>query len=153
MKKILFIIFLGISFYSSAQTKVKITYDANGSRIKREVVSTTGGRPGTGADSIGAENGTLNSLLAEEDNSLFKVYPNPANNIVHVQTDAGSLAAGDASVRLLDIQGRVLQTMAVTAEVTNIDISQLADGTYYVILVRKEQQDIAKIVKQTAAGR
>jgi len=150
MKNILIIISLVGPFIASAQTKVKITYDANGSRIKREVVAATGGRPGTTTDSAVAGNSSISNLLDE--GSLFKVYPNPANNVVHVQTDAESLAAGDISVKLLDIQGRVLQTIPVTAEITNIDISQLAGGTYYVILVRKEQQNVAKIVKQTAIG-
>ncbi len=159
MKSLIFLsLFTISSLQLFAQTKVKITYDANGSRIKREIVSLLG-RPGAPADSSDALNSEqtlsdagINNLPTDGDN-LFKVYPNPANSVVHVAVDRASVIAGTTEVRLVDIQGRQLYTTKVNSEVTNIDIAQLADGNYYIILNRHGKQETAKMVKQTTAGR
>ncbi len=54
----------------------------------------------------------------------FIIYPNPAKNVLHVQTD------GNAIISLIDGTGRVLLTQSITGSGT-INVSKLQPGMYY----------------------
>jgi Leucine-rich repeat (LRR) protein len=56
--------------------------------------------------------------------STFSVYPNPAKNILHVQTN------GNASFSLLDQSGQILLTSNIKGE-GNVNVSNIAAGLYY----------------------
>jgi len=139
-----------------AQNKIVITYDANGNRIKREMVC-AGCRPEAAAEDtlltdqpVGTESGIIAGFLSAQKGS-FTVYPNPAGNVVYIRLDALSLKAG-CRMQLSDVSGRVCYRKPLMAAVTAIPLSRLADGLYFVTLFRGGQKDVVKVVKTTGAG-
>ena len=60
-------------------------------------------------------------------NVSFKLYPNPAANIIRLQTDND--IQGDL-MQLYDGPGRIISQIAITSPVQAIDISHLATGAY-----------------------
>jgi hypothetical protein len=65
-----------------------------------------------------------NALQQNDKENLFLVYPNPAKNILHVQTN------GNASVSLLNQSGQILLTKNVNNR-SSINISGTPAGLYY----------------------
>jgi hypothetical protein len=64
-----------------------------------------------------------NALLQDKTN-LFLIYPNPAKNILHVQTN------GNASFSLLNQSGQTLLTTNINGT-GSINISGMAAGLYF----------------------
>ena len=56
--------------------------------------------------------------------NVFTVYPNPAKNILHVQTNSSG------SFSLINQSGKVLLTKNINGNET-IDVSKIAAGLYY----------------------
>lgn len=67
---------------------------------------------------------STNELQTSGKNNLFTVYPNPAKNILHVQTN------GSASFSLITQAGKVLLTKNINGSET-IDVANIASGLYY----------------------
>ncbi|HXL57461.1 MAG TPA: T9SS type A sorting domain-containing protein, partial [Chitinophagaceae bacterium] len=65
-----------------------------------------------------------NTQQVNEKNKVFIVYPNPAKNILHVQTN------GNASFSLLDQSGKILLTTNINGN-GSINVSHLAAGLYF----------------------
>ena len=74
-------------------------------------------------------------------NTLIKVYPNPANSTVYIQSDT------KVSAVISSIDGKILSEQADAKE---IDISRLADGMYFIMLYNDDKQliTIRKFIKQ-----
>ena len=74
-----------------------------------------------------------NAVIASTDNALqqfgktnlFRVYPNPARDILHVET------SGTATFSLINQSGKILLTTNVNGKGI-INISSIAAGLYYV---------------------
>ena len=75
-----------------------------------------------------------------------KVYPNPTQDVISVESDADMLV--DAIV-LTDAAGQVLRNISVQSGlVTNqIDISNVAQGIYYLKVKSGAEVHVEKIVK------
>ena len=85
-------------------------------------------------------------LVNDASQSAITVFPNPVTDKVRV-----SLKGNFDGVRLqvLDVTGReVLKPVMVTAADTDLDLSVLSQGAYYIKCIRNNQSDIIKIVKQ-----
>lgn len=81
---------------------------------------------------------TSNEGIADVNAFSFDLYPNPATNVVTVETDA------DAIVSILDLNGReVIRTNEST-----IDVSAFAKGTYFVRLTTQEGTAVRKLIVQ-----
>ena len=91
---------LGTSFYS------------------RWVKTTTTGRKGV----------VINSIV--NTNNVFRVYPNPASNIVYVS----SSLIGIISYSLIDMQGRLMKRGECDWHNCSIDINDMESGVYYLEL-------------------
>jgi len=81
-------------------------------------------------------------------NNLFKVYPNPAQNTLHVQLD--KLTSGNYNVRITSIDGKALITTAsnFSGGEMNIDISKLAKGIYSLTIQNKDVSHTSQFVKK-----
>ncbi len=74
-----------------------------------------------------------NAIIASSENTLqqynkanvFRVYPNPASDVLHVETD------GTAMFSLIDQSGKILLTTVNINGKGSIDISGIASGLYY----------------------
>ncbi|HPF94703.1 MAG TPA: GEVED domain-containing protein, partial [Tenuifilaceae bacterium] len=78
--------------------------------------------------------------LGLEGNEMYTLYPNPANNSINVNLKG---IRGDVSMRIYDIQGRLVKEMQLLNLDTNVDISELASGVY-IISVDEEKMPLTK---------
>lgn len=59
------------------------------------------------------------------------VYPNPTENLAQLQLNGFEIPAGGLRATLYDGDGKRLQTLPVTDDLTPFQIGQYATGTYY----------------------
>jgi hypothetical protein len=77
----------------------------------------------------------------------FVLYPNPTRNQLYVQCSRNEEGT-DMHIQLMDIYGKLLLTLPVVDETTQIDMSCLSDGVYFVQLVRNNVPvAVGKVVK------
>ena len=68
--------------------------------------------------------------LSELSKSSFKIYPNPANNIVSIKT---AETINNSSLAIIDLTGRTLLTQSLDGDNTfQVDVSELSEGVYIV---------------------
>jgi hypothetical protein len=73
----------------------------------------------------------------------YSVYPNPAQNLLHVLVSPAQCS----HFALLNIMGQKLLNKAVTQQTTQVDISTLPAGVYYVELFGVNGNEVVKVVK------
>jgi len=80
----------------------------------------------------------------------FKIYPNPAKNILYVQLPA--VVGGRVVVQLTDLRGAVLQQKDISphpgATIIPLDISTLAAGSYFITTSSSGQKKVSLFVKE-----
>ncbi|MBQ2514445.1 MAG: fibronectin type III domain-containing protein, partial [Bacteroidales bacterium] len=76
------------------------------------------------------------------------LYPNPAKEVVHVQCTMNNAQWDGASVEVLDVYGKLLQTVQMTSETTVLNVSGLADGMYFVRVTTEEGSVTKTFVKR-----
>jgi hypothetical protein len=72
------------------------------------------------------------------------VQPNPAREVLTVNL----YGIKDGLIRVTDLSGRTVTTVAVSGSVAKVDISQLAPGTYFVRYVNGEISKTVTVTKQ-----
>lgn len=83
---------------------------------------------------------TSSLSLEENENENFKIYPNPTQNIVHI--DAKS---GEFKVKLFDFTGK---NIFESTNADSIDFGNLSPGIYLIQLQQGEKVSTFKVVKQ-----
>ena len=71
---------------------------------------------------VGIENWLSNSV---------NLFPNPAKEVVNIQCTMNNVQLG-GELQLFDVYGKLLQIVPIISETTQIDVSGLADGMYFV---------------------
>lgn len=71
--------------------------------------------------------------------SNINVYPNPSTGIINVTNAEG------ASIEVLNIMGQVVASVNNASQISNIDLSNNANGTYFVRIVKGNEVHTAKI--------
>ena len=71
------------------------------------------------------------SIDEPTDNATFAVYPNPANNVLFVETH-GRASLPDQTYRITNPMGQTLLQGNVTAETQQINIENLPAGLYFI---------------------
>ncbi len=74
--------------------------------------------------------------------SLFEIYPNPANNIVTVETPGNT----KSQLVIMDCNGRLVKQLTTTSSHTTIDVSNLDKGMYFIQLINGEQKTVKKLL-------
>ena len=80
--------------------------------------------------------------------SQVVLYPNPAKEIVNVQCTMNNVPMDGAEIEVLDVYGKLLQTLKVSSEITQINVSGLADGMYFVRVTMSEGVVTKRFVKK-----
>jgi hypothetical protein len=75
----------------------------------------------------------------------FIIYPNPVKNKFYVEK---SLLTENSYLSILDLNGQKMMDMNITDKRTQIDISNLPSGIYFVRLITKKTVEVVKIVKE-----
>ena len=66
------------------------------------------------------------------DSGTFTIYPNPANNILIVETRLIASLPVANEYRIINLMGQTVQTGNITAETQQIDVSALPQGMYFI---------------------
>jgi len=76
--------------------------------------------------------------------SSIKIYPNPANDFIHIETELNTI------IELTDINGKILETIRTENSVSELNISNLTNGIYLLNVKDSEgtQMISKKFVKQ-----
>lgn len=108
-------------------------------------------------DAYNGDGGVINSVnlnicsitppLSLEDNMLsgLKIYPNPTSGIINI--DLGNVMIdGKSTIKLYDIQGRMITTKEMNSSVDQLNISDLSEGVYMVTIENGSSKTTKKIV-------
>ena len=82
------------------------------------------------------------SLEKTTDDAAFAVYPNPANNVLFVETQG--IASLPTPYRITNLMGQTLLQGSITTENQQINITNLAEGMYFISV----GEQTTKFVKQ-----
>lgn len=89
---------------------------------------------------------TINSfyIISEDSENAVntQIYPNPANDYVTIETNLS------AELEIYNIQGQLIKGMNTNGDITNLDISGLPDGMYFVKLKTTKNIEVKKFMKQ-----
>lgn len=81
--------------------------------------------------------------LSDFEQTAFKVFPNPVQNILNVQNNQTNIQ----EVQLFDITGRLLRSVQPESNITNVDFSSLSNGIYLLKVTSEGKTITRKIVK------
>jgi hypothetical protein len=138
MNKLMCGVIAGIVYACSADAQVLpspeavYSYDASGNRIKRTISYFSTGRKA-------AENDPLLK-------SSIVLSPNPTSSLLNVKmenTDTGD----PAELYLYDTFGKLVLSTATTGNLTPVDLSGYAPGTYILKLKRNDSELTWKVIK------
>ena len=90
---------------------------------------------------------TKNVGIANWLENSVSLYPNPAKEVVNVQCTMNNVQLG-GELHLFDVYGKLLQIVPITAETTQINVSGLADGMYFVRVTTEEGAVTKTFVKK-----
>ncbi|MFA5781373.1 MAG: T9SS type A sorting domain-containing protein [Bacteroidales bacterium] len=76
------------------------------------------------------------------ENPLIIVYPNPATNNITIESQQ------QAVIEISNIEGQLIKTLATNSNKTNVDISALPSGIYYVKVKTEKRMIVEKFVKE-----
>lgn len=84
--------------------------------------------------------------MEELENGAFALYPNPANTVVTIMSNLVT----DCDVFIIDMKGSIVQSSKIAAGLleTELDVSNLAAGTYAVKMVSDYSTNIKPIIIQ-----
>lgn len=81
-----------------------------------------------------------------ESGSYVNIFPNPVNDLINIEI--ASSDTGRITLELIDLQGKTLISRTVTSEpLIQLDIKELADGSYYLKIARLSDEGLFRIEK------
>ncbi|MGD0711336.1 MAG: T9SS type A sorting domain-containing protein [Bacteroidales bacterium] len=78
----------------------------------------------------------------EEKNDTVKIFPNPANENLTIETSQKSY------IEILSIEGQLIKTINTSRNKTNIDVSSFPSGVYVVEVKTEKGVEVKKFVKE-----
>jgi Secretion system C-terminal sorting domain len=70
-------------------------------------------------------NPTVTGVPSNENTAVINAYPNPAADVISFSTPTG-----EGSIELIDVTGRVVKTAVINSDITQMNVSDLAEGSY-----------------------
>lgn len=106
--------------------------------------------PGSSITDITAMNSLQSAVDAANDGLIYKVFPNPVRNTLNIEWDPGKLHATEKlSWKIIDAQGRLILESGNEfnpGETTQVDVSQLPGGSYYIQLTDGYEVGVARFL-------
>jgi hypothetical protein len=109
----------------------------NADSTKRTVLNSSKMKFGA-ALALGIEDAASNS-------KRINVYPNPATDKITIGVDGAYV---NTKAEIVDVHGRLIRTITLTQEETEVNISQLASGTYMLKLMSGEKATTVELIKR-----
>jgi hypothetical protein len=138
----LFVIFICLAAFLQGQGQttptIGYTYDANGNRISRYVVTVW--------SSSSAFKGELAAQIGDSTQTIA-IYPNPTQGIFAIGV-TGLDATQENYYRLYDLRGKLLKHERITADRTSVDIGGNGAGIYLLDVSLGGKITRWKIIKQ-----
>ena len=79
------------------------------------------------------------SVSIEENAATFKMYPNPADNMITINVD------NDAIVSISDMTGRIVYTSQIN-NTANISVANYNSGVYFVTVIQNNETETIKLI-------
>ena len=96
-----------------------------------------------GDENCDAVHSELQDLDETMKDATFVVYPNPANNILFVETH-GRASLQDQTYRITNLMGQTLLQGNIMAETQQIDMSNLTKGMYFITIANQTRKFVIK---------
>ena len=77
--------------------------------------------------------------------NALKIYPNPISNYVTIET---SMLTQESVLTLLNLNGQELIKKTINNSITQLDMSSLENGVYFVKVTTNKAVEVKKIIKQ-----
>lgn len=144
-KLILTVVSLFFSCILYSQTNFSFDYDANGNRIKREVIVIPSKMAYSEMpnDSIVDDKSTINIIERDD----IKIYPNPTKGDLNVELNTTS-DIQKIQINIISIKGQLLYNTDVVQRAYNLDLSSFAQGAYILIMQVNDKKYEWKIIKE-----
>lgn len=86
----------------------------------------------------------FNNISSHTEEKLFKVYPNPFTDFIHIDLPA---SADNCEIRVFDLMGKLIYSKKTHSNNTPLNLSQLVSGTYLIQIQTKQNIFSKRIVK------
>ena len=141
MNRTLPIIFMLLALTAKAQQKLSYAYDAAGNRTERTIVMA--------ARSADAGDKAQDAPFFEEQvaGRQLKIYPNPVKEQLTIQIP-GYESSARGEFALFGIGGSMLHRGTIDSEITSVNMSRFATGTYVLHIIVAGERTVWKIIKQ-----
>lgn len=109
---------------------------------------TNGGTNGTKSDIIGIDSFSVDTTDLATNQNLdqdFSVFPNPATNVVTVLNKKGDVIK---NIEITDLNGRVISTLNENTISSEINISSLTSGIYFLKVQTENGLAVTKLMKE-----
>tara|TARA_R110001632_G_scaffold43376_6_gene110143 strand:+ start:152300 stop:153046 length:747 start_codon:yes stop_codon:yes gene_type:complete len=89
---------------------------------------------------------TLGVTLGISENKLlsFKMFPNPASDLVNIQLPSGS---DKAEVSIFDYTGRLMKSKTITSNDSKLDVNNLSNGMYLIRVTSNNKIGAQRFIK------
>jgi hypothetical protein len=75
--------------------------------------------------------------------NFVSIYPNPTNGLVTIETKNGNSGA----IEIMDLSGKIIFTETIISTTTEINMSTLAAGVYFVKIKNETSSEVIKLIK------
>jgi hypothetical protein len=88
----------------------------------------------------------INNVSLEEDLiNLFKIFPNPANDVVTIQSNSND----NGNITIKDVTGKTIYNFTIAGnESLKIDLTNFSSGLYFIDFIQSNQQLQQKLIKK-----
>ena len=93
---------------------------------------------------IGIRGPELPQSIGENSEKKVKVFPNPTNGLVRIQTGGQSVV----EVQVFDLFGKMLFQQSVNEDDFSVDLSNYSSGTYLLRIISNEGVETVKVVRE-----
>ncbi len=87
---------------------------------------------------------TVNIESATKPADEFSIYPNPASQNVHISATSDNIS--EVNVKIYDIQGKPLIQAKFRGAESNVNVSKLSNGLYFILLQTGAKREIKRLV-------
>ena len=127
---------------SSGKT-VEFLYDASGNRITRQIVIQTRSLPMEEDNGESKPDEMFQDQVAEK---TIRIYPNPTKGDLKVEI-SGYEERDSGTLMLFSMSGQLLMTADITAEINDLNLSNLPDGMYILRISLNGDDSVWRIIK------
>lgn len=102
---------------------------------------------------VGDRDGFITKWSQESSASVYEIldnqrsiaYPNPTKGSITI--DLKEKTTGSANIKVLDIYGKVIQSLSITDQTISVDLSNYKKGVYFLTILNKGISETHRVIK------